>query len=111
MSKQEMCDQFPECGLQQWLCDDLQDLVHEETYEARVASARAIRLKAGKLMEGNDLQPSDPKATEGSSKAQLIRNLGDLYDEYRKYHINQWRAGKHLTLSFDGFISYLRGQL
>ena len=58
-----------------------------------------------------DLQPSDTEPSVGNSKAQLIRNLVDLYDEYRKYHINQWRAGKHLTLSFDGFISYLRGQL
>ena len=66
-------------------------------------SRQPIHLCAGNATPtGNDLQLKTQKPSVGNSKAQLIRNFVDLYDEYTAHELEP---------TLRGFISYLRGQL
>jgi hypothetical protein len=49
--EERMCDQYPLCGLTQWSCDTLQDIVYERDVAVRKSLAREIRKDMAEVVE------------------------------------------------------------
>lgn len=65
---ERMCDQYPECGLTQWSCDRLQDIVYtDDTHERRELSLQ-IRKDMAELFAGVGAATTHTDDKQGGSE-------------------------------------------